>query len=558
MFSVHRKWLSFHSSRTFSLLDTRLSRTLIVGLLFITFGGCAYTGTLQDYVHNGFKIGPEYFKPAAPVADQWIDSYDDRIRSEFADDQTWWTVFNDPKLNELVYGAYEQNLPLREAGLRVLQARAQRGIAVGSLFPQAQEMFGSYTHNQFSRETSPGNIPGASRTASTWQTGVDAGWELDFWGKYRRNIEAADADLDSQIENYDESLVVLLADTTSTYVQYRVLQQQLEYTRENVKIQQGSLKIATARFQGEQTSELDVLQATTNLKNTERSIPVLENQLRIVNNSLCTLLGMPPRDLSPELGSGPIPVSPATVAVGVPANLLRRRPDVLAAEREVAAQSARIGVAAADWFPSVQITGSMGYGAGELDQLFTQPAFTGFISPQFNWPILNYGRILRNVQVQDALFQQAAVNYQQTVLSANAEAENAINSFLKAQQALVETQASADAAEKSVQIAIAQYQNGATNYNTVFNLQLILVEEQNALSATQGEISQALISIYKALGGGWQIRYDGFATEAYFASAEGDPADGEGEPVPAPGSVPLDPPPSPPVVDPESLPIPMP
>lgn len=548
MFSVHRKWLTFDRSKTFSLVNSRSSRASILGLVFITFGGCAYTGTLKDYVHNGFKIGPEYFKPAAPVADQWIDSYDERVQSEFVDDQAWWTVFNDPQLNELVYRAYEQNLPLREAGLRVIQARAQRGIAVGSLFPQTQEMFGSYTHNQLSRELFPGNIPGSPRSASTWQTGVDAAWELDFWGKFRRNIEAADANLDAQIENYDEALVVLLADTASTYVQYRVIQQQLEYTRANVKIQEGSLAIAEARFQGDQTSELDVTQAKTNLQNTKRLIPVLENQLRIVNNSLCVLLGVPPRDLAPELGSGEIPISPATVAVGVPANLLRRRPDVLAAEREVAAQSARIGVAAADWFPSVAIAGSLGYGAGDFDRLFTEPAFTGFISPQFNWPILNYRRILNNVQVQDALFQQAAVNYQQTVLAANAEAENAINSFLKAQEALVETQAAVDAAKESVDTAILQYNNDATDYNRVYNLQLILVSEQNALAETQGSITQSLIAIYKALGGGWQIRYDGFAAEACLGAVASVSDDGPGEP--APGSVPLDPPP--PIVVPES------
>jgi NodT family efflux transporter outer membrane factor (OMF) lipoprotein len=410
-------------------------------------------------------------------------------------------------------------------------------------------MFGSYTRQQLSKETFPGNIPGSPRAASTWQTGVDAAWELDLWGKFRRNIEAADASLDSQIEDYDEILICLIADTASAYVEYRVLQQQLEYAHANVKIQEGSLSIAKARNEAGQTSELDVAQANVNVYNTRRSIPVLENQLRIVNNGLCILLGIPPRDLSPDLGPGPIPTSPATVAVGVPANLLRRRPDVLAAEREVAAQSARIGVAAADWFPSVAIAGSLGYGAGDLDDLFTQPAFTGFVSPQFNWPILNYGRILSNVRVQDAVFQQAAVNYQQTVLSANVEAENAINTFLQAQAALVETQASADAAKKSVETAIAQYQVGATDYNRVFNLQLILVEEQNALAATQGQIPQSLISIYKALGGGWQIRQDGFATEAYFGQAEGIYADE----LP-PGSIPLDPPPV--IADPARLPNP--
>jgi len=463
-------------------------------------------------------------------------------------------VFNDPKLTELVYASYQQNLPLRVAGLRVLQARAQRGIAVGSFFPQAQEMFGSYTRNQLTRELFPGNIPGSPRAASTWQTGVSAGWELDLWGKFRRNIESADANLDANIEGYDEILICLLADTASTYVEYRVVQQQLAFTRANVQIQEGALGIADARAKGGQTSELDVTQARTNLQNTRRSVPVLENQLRIINNSLCILLGIPPRDLGPELGEGPIPASPPTVAVGVPANLLRRRPDVMRAEREAAAQSARIGVAAADWFPSVSIAGSLGYGAGDLDDLFTQPAFTGFISPAFNWPILNYGRILNNVRVQDALFQQAAVNYQQTVLAANVEAENAINSFLQAQKALVETQAAVDAAKESVKTAVDQYRVGATDYNRVYNLLLVLVQEENALAATRGQIPRSLIAIYKALGGGWQIRQDGFAAGAYYAPAEGVPADGPGEP--APGSIPLDPPP--PIVDVEPLPNPMP
>lgn len=537
-----------------SIFNPRLSWALILGLVLNSLSGCAYTGTFTDYVHNGFKVGPEYFKPAAPVADDWIDSYDDRVRSDFPDDHAWWTVFNDPKLTELVYASYQQNLPLREAGLRVLQARAQRGIAVGSFFPQSQEMFGSYTRQTLTKELFPGNLPGFPRAASTWQTGVSAGWELDLWGKFRRNIESADANLDANIESYDEVLICLLADTASTYVQYRVTQQQLRYQRANVKIQERALGIAEARFQAGQTSELDVTQARTNLHNTREQIPAFENRLRTTNNALCILLGIPPRDLAEELGQGVIPDAPPTVALGVPADLLRRRPDVLRAEREVAAQSARIGVAAADWFPSVSITGSLGYGAGDFDDLFTQPAFTGFISPQFNWPLLNYGRILNNVRVQDALFQQAAVNYQQTVLSANAEAENAINSFLRAQEALRESQAAADAARESVKLAVAQYQVGATDYNRVFNLLLILVSEENQLAAIEGQIPQSLIAIYKALGGGWQIRYDGFAAEAYFAPVDGVPVDGQNGVVP--GAIPLDPPPV--IADPEPLPNPMP
>jgi NodT family efflux transporter outer membrane factor (OMF) lipoprotein len=416
-------------------------------------------------------------------------------------------LFDDPQLTELVYSSYQQNLPLREAGLRVLQARAQRGIATGSLFPQSQNMFGSYTRETLSKETFPGNIPGSPRGASTWQTGFDMGWELDVWGRFRRNIEAADANLDASIEDYDEILLCLVADTGATYIEYRVVELQLRFARANVEIQERTLGLADAKFRGGQTSELDVTQAQTNLQNTKKLVPALENQLRLTNNSLCILLGIPPRDLSAELGSRPIPTAPTTVAAGVPANLLRRRPDVLRAEREAAAQSARIGIAVADWFPSFSIAGSLGHAAGDLDDLFTQPAFTGFIAPQFNWPILNYGRILNNVRVQDAVFQQAAVNYQQTVLSASAEAENAINSFIKTQEELIEAEAGVEAASKSVVLAVAQYESGATDYNRVFSLLLILVSEQNSLAEIRGSVPQSLIAVYKAIGGGWQIRY---------------------------------------------------
>lgn len=535
----------FHTKWIFAPACLRTSVRSVLCLLCLAISlmatGCAYTGSWKDYVHNGFKVGPNYSKPAAPVGDEWIDSYDERVRSELQDTPEWWTVFDDPIMARLVQDSYQQNLPLRVAGLRVLQAQAQRGIAVGSFFPQQQEVFGSYSRTTLSKEVPPGNIPGTPRGQSIWANNGRMAWEIDLWGKFRRNIESADASMQAEIENYDEILVCLLADTATAYVQYRVIQKQLGYARQNVEIQEGSLAIAEARLRAGGTSELDVTQAKTNLSNTRRLIPVFENRLRIVNNTLCTLLGIPPIDLSEQLGAGEIPLSPKSVAVGIPANLLRRRPDVLRAERQVAAQSARIGVAAADWFPSVTITGSLGYAADDIDNLFTQRAFTGVIQPQFSWPVLNYGRILNNVRVQDALFQQAAVTYQQTVLSANVEAENAINSFLKSQEALVEAEAAVAASQRSVEIALTQYKNGATDFNRVFNLQLALVQDQNTLAATQGEIPVSLIAIYKALGGGWQIRLGNLVSTSVIseevatpepaeASSEGDAkASGEGD-----------------------------
>ena len=483
----------------------RLIVLLLLALALQT--GCAYTGNLRDYVNNGFKVGPQYCKPAAPVADDWIDSYDERVRLELPEYSDWWNSLNDPVLSQLINDMYRQNLALRVAGTRVLQARYQRAIAVGSLAPQFQQAFGEYAHTQFSEDTAPGNV--GPITVDIWSQGLTAAWELDFWGKFRRNVEAADASLEASVEDYDAVLLSLLADTAAFYVDMRTTEERLRVARANVEIQEGSLQIAEVRFRNGATTELDVTQARVLLQNTKESIPFLENQLRISNNLLCVLLGIPPRDLTAEIGAGEIPVAPPSVAVGIPVNLVRRRPDVRAAERQVAAQSARIGVAAADLLPHFSIRGAIQTESSRFRNLFDSNSFAGTIAPGFDWDFLNYGRLLNNVRLQDAGFQELAIQYQQTVLAANAEAETAINSFLKSQQRLREVQGAVEAAERSVDLALTQYREGATDFNRVFTLQDILVQQQDRLAQVQGEIVQNYIAIYKALGGGWQIRLGG-------------------------------------------------
>ncbi len=484
---------------------------LWLSVVVLLLSGC---GSIRNWYSNGFKVGPEYGRPAAPVADAWLDAYDEHVRSELADDPLWWGVFDDPKLNELMQSMYDQNLSLRAAGMRVLQARAIRGIAVGGLFPQMQDAAGSYNRVQLSTTTAGiGKLIGAgmpiARQYDTWTAGFDAYWELDIWGKFRRNIESADANVDASIEDYDAILVSLLAETASTYVKYRTAQQQLDYARANVKTQEGSLKIAEDRFAGGVYSELDVKQALTNLKSTEQLVPLFEANMRDANLRLCTLLGIPPRDLSDELGTGPIPVPSPSVAVGVPADLLRRRPDVRAAERRVAAQSAQIGVAAADLFPHFHITGNIRVDAERFHNLFSQASSAGIINPGFSWDILNYGRLISNVRGQDARFQELAYAYQASVLAANAEVESAINNFLNAQERLIAAEEAVNASQRSVEIIELQSDKGAVDMNRVFILQRALVQDQDRLAATRGEVALYMIAIYKAIGGGWEIRHGG-------------------------------------------------
>src|SRR6266481_6341739 len=252
-------------------------------------GGCT---SLSEYLQNGLKVGPNYGRPPAPVAREWIDATDKRVRSDTEDLSAWYTVFKDPVLDSLICSAYQQNLTLREAGSRVLQARAQLAIAAGSFFPQTQDMTADYTRNAVStRVANHSNV--SSQFFNQWDYGFHLAWELDFWGRFRRAIESASASLDASVEDYDGVLVTLLGD--------------------------------------------------------------------VANNQLCILLGIPPEELEPKLGSAPIPTAPTEVAAGIPADLLRRRPDVRRAERQAAAQSAQIGVAEAELYPHISITGTINY-----------------------------------------------------------------------------------------------------------------------------------------------------------------------------------------------------
>lgn len=478
------------------------------GLTILTLAlGLAGCSSFSRYLENGFKVGPQYGRPAAPVAETWIDATDSRVRSESTDDSQWWASFNDPVLNGLVQDAYQQNLTLREAGYRVLEARARYGISVGELFPQEQTNVGGFatngvSHNVANRQFTP------DRWFPQWDYGFNMAWELDFWGRFRRAIESSEATLDASIEQYDDVLVTMLGDVAQTYVLYRTLEQRIAYAEENVRIQQKILELATARYKGGQTSELDVNQSQSDLSNTESLIPRLRITQREANNRLCILLGMPPENLQQRLGTGPIPSASDAVVVDIPAALIRRRPDVRSAEREAAAQCAQIGIAEADFYPQVFVDGSMGWSSQNLSNLFTGDSFQGSVGPAFRWRILNYGRILNNMRGQDAKFQQLATAYQQTVLRANEEVENGLVRFLESQEEAKLLTESVNAAKKAVDEAIAQYQGGLTDFNRVAVLQERLVQRQEQLAQSQGEIAFGLVRVYRALGGGWQIRME--------------------------------------------------
>ncbi|MHC4689838.1 MAG: efflux transporter outer membrane subunit [Planctomycetota bacterium] len=475
-------------------LANRVLGAITAAVLVMALGGC--------------MVGPDYKRPPVEVNDSWLES-SAAISDEPAEVREWWTSFNDPVLTALVNKAYEQNLTLRAAGLRVIQARAARGIAVGEFFPQEQRISARYSNVNLS-DNNLNNPPFYDFAQAG--VSIDAAWELDLWGKFRRNINAADAALLASIADYDDVLVSLVAEVGLVYVEIRTLERRIELAKQNVRIQQKSFELAESRFRNGAVGKLDVAEAGTTLANTQSTVPDLESSLRTAKLSLCVLLGQSVSELEEELAGGSgIPLAPVEVTIGVPADLLRRRPDVRAAERVAAFQSEQIGIATADLFPSISISGSAGLeasdaGGRELDNLYDASSFKGFIGPTLSWPILNYGRIMNNKRIQDAAFQEAAVNYQNTVLKAAAEVESAVNGFIKARESLSYLTESSEYARQSLELSRVQYLEGQTDFQRVDLAALGLSLQQDRQAVTEGLVATTLISVYKTLGGGWELR----------------------------------------------------
>ena len=482
-------------------MPERISGLLAASLLFL-LAGC--------------MVGPEYKKPPANVADAWIASRMGTLpQNSDVDYDEWWKSFGDPTLNELMEMAYRQNLSLETAGLRVVQAIAQRGFAIGQLYPQRQEATGSFTRETVARrmverEEGSGNDTGVllPSTYNQWTlTPLSAGWELDLWGRYRRGIESADADLLASLYDYQDVLVSLLAEVATTYVQFRTLQEQLEVAVHNVGLQTRSVEIVEARFELGAVTELDVAQSRSLLRDTESRIPGIRAQLRQAQDQLCVLLGLPTQKLDDILTGPPrVPSAPPDVIVGVPAQLLRARPDIRRAERDVAAQSARIGIAAADFYPRLELIGNIGLQSESFSDLFQGQAFTAFGGPRFRWAILNYGRIANNVRVEDAVFQQQVRLYEDTVLRAQQEVQDAMAGYLGAQRQVEFLELSVKDAALAVDLSEYQYREGATDYTRVLLSQQFLLQAQDRLVSTKGAVALNLVTLHRSLGGGWQFK----------------------------------------------------
>ena len=458
------------------------------------------------FIQSCASVGPEFVKPDAEYLDKWL-AEDVAILDETTPDLSrWWQIFNDPVLDNLVEEARENNNTLEIAGLRVLEARAQLGIAVGAQYPQSQITSGDATFI-----STPDNS-GVGSSDWSFNLGASASWEIDFWGKFRRGVESADAAFLASIANYEQSLVSLSSLVVDTYIIIRSVEEQLDIAYDNVELQEKSYQIAKVLFQNGETSELDMQQVNTLLLSTKATIPNLEVQLKQARNVLSTLLGKPPGTVEPLLvGMSGIPAVPDEISIGVPADMLRRRPDVRQAELLALSQNALVGVAQADLYPSFSLFGSIGLSAGgpgdsDFGDLFDGDALTYSVGPSFVWPFLNYGRIKNRVRVEDARLQQSLINYREVVLQAAREAEDAMASYIGTREQTEILAETVTSAERSVELSTLRYQEGFSDYQRVLDSLQTLFNQQQRYITIRGNTVSNLVSLYRALGGGWQNR----------------------------------------------------
>jgi NodT family efflux transporter outer membrane factor (OMF) lipoprotein len=456
------------------------------------------------FTANGCMVGPDYHPPQPMVPTGWVGTEKAPAEqpsvaiAQPADFAAWWKQFNDPILDRLVDEAVRKNPNLLIAEARLRQARAARGVAVGGLWPSVTAS-GSYQrlHNS-STSVTPGNT-------DLYQAGLDAMWELDLFGGQRRNVESANANIQAAIENIRDVQVSLIAEVALDYIQLRGFQQQIIIARNNLDAQKHTADITRKRFTVGFASALDVANAEASVATTASQIPVFETSERQSIYALSVLLARLPADLMIQLSPvGKLPTIPVNIPVGLPSDLLRRRPDVRESEAQLHVATAQIGIAVADLFPSFSLTGTLNWSSNQLRTWWNEASRSSAIGPSITWPIFQGGAIISNVHVQEALRDQVFITYQETVLAAFQDVENAMVAFNKEQQHRKLLQDAVDNNRKAVNLSLLLYTEGQIEFLNVLVAQTSLYTSENALMQSDQNIVTDLIALYKALGGGWE------------------------------------------------------
>lgn len=456
----------------------------------------------------GCAVGPDYRRPEAEAPPQWSEPLAGGETNSTAQTTEWWKSFQDPELDSLIERAVRSNLDLRIAQARVREARAQYGIASADLGPTVDGSSSYARERQSEHQPVLGSLPlpsGVPFENSVYQAGFDASWEIDVFGGKRRGIQAARAQVSASEFGRRDVLITLLGDVARNYVDLRGYQGRLAIAHENIEAQQKALGITRDRFAKGLASDLDVQQASTVLATTRAEVPTLESSVQASMHRLEVLLGQQPGTLQAELTqASPIPIRPPLVPVGLPSELLLRRPDIRRAERQLAAATANIGVAKADLFPKFFLTGAAGFESMSAGDWFTGNSRFWSVGPTVQWRIFDAGRIRSNIKVQNARQEQALATYEKTVLTAFEEAENGLVLYAKEQVRRRSLQDAVVSSQKSLQTANQLYTNGLTDFLRVLDAERSLYQAQDALVQSDRAISADLIALYKSLGGGWE------------------------------------------------------
>jgi multidrug efflux system outer membrane protein len=501
--------------------------------------------TLTGAVAGGCMVGPNYKPPKVDVPSTFATT-----QSSADSLSRWWEVFHDPELDILVQRALLTNLDLQLAQDRVLEARAQLDLTTGNLFPTAT-VNGAYNKTHISKQAGLAGFLGAGATGGSssptqitappsqgartdlarpnatgsssgsgglvlpqqlqlYQAGFDASWEIDVFGGLRRSVEAATADAQAQEESRRDTMVTLLGDVARNYVQVRGLQRQIHIAFDNIKSQRDTLDLTKSRFKAGLATDLDVARAEAQVNTTEAAVPTLQISLKQSIHALGVLLGQPPETLLQELSTeAPIPPVPASVPVGLPSDLLRRRPDVRRAERQLAGSTARIGVATADLFPKFSLTGALGLESQELRNLPRGDSLFWDIGPTVSWPIFDAGKIQSNIRIQNARQREAVIQYRQAVLTSLEDVENAMTAYQQEQIRRQSLAVAVDANQRAVQLSTLLYTKGLADFLNVLDAQRDLFASQDQLVQSEQNVSADLVALYKALGGGWEAEEPG-------------------------------------------------
>jgi NodT family efflux transporter outer membrane factor (OMF) lipoprotein len=477
-----------------------------------------FLGTLRfatmALILTACSVGPNYRRPEVPVPATWIEAQQKGVNARAAELVEWWTSFDDPLLNTLIERAARSNLDLRLAEARIREARALRASTAAGEWPTV-DVSGSYSRNRSSANavgarfqgavTAPGS--GAQLEQNLFRTGFDASWEIDIFGGIRRSVEAADATVDAFVEDRRNTLVTLLGDLARNYIDVRGFQQRILVARANLKAQQDTVDLTRVRFQAGLASDLDVAQAEGQLNTTAAQIPTLESQLKQAAHRLDVLLGSPPGALWDELSKdSPIPALPAEVLVGLPSELLRRRPDIRRAERQLAAATAQIGAAMADLFPKFSLIGTGGLQSISASDWFSAPSRFWSIGPTVRWPLFDAGRIRANIAVRDAQQEQALTEYERAILTALEDVENSLVNYSREQARYRSLRDAVAANRRAVEMSNELYIRGLVDFLNVLENQRALFASESDLAQSEATMATNLVALYKALGGGWQTK----------------------------------------------------